>query len=85
MVWRRSDLSTQRSTQPRRTSISTDFEMVGNPTTLWRASSLIVQGLRPMRRNVDHCDISIAGPDLRNSAQNACVTRFTTSISSLVA
>jgi hypothetical protein len=52
---------------------------------LWRASSLIVQGPQPMRFNVDHCEISIVSPDRRSSAQKACVTRFTTSISSLVA
>jgi hypothetical protein len=45
----------------------------------------MVQGLRPIRRSVDHCDISIAGPVRRSSAQKACVTRFTTSINSLVA
>ncbi len=68
---RRSDLSSQRSTQPRRTSMSMDFEMVGNPTPRYRASSLIVQGLPPMRRNVDHCDISRAGPARRNSATSS--------------
>jgi hypothetical protein len=78
-------LSAHRSTHPRRTSVSTDFEIVGRLTAWWRARSLMVQGPAVIRIKLPICVGASGRRDLRISAATVRMTSMTTCRSSRAA